>query len=421
MRQHDRAFVRAHRRRRTTLLPALASLALLLGVVRTASAHAHLLSASPKAGSTLHESPTRIRMVFSEALERTMSRVLLVGPVGRETVLVAVGEPGDARVAASASTDSASAVAPRAGDRGSAEPPVARPDSLPVQSPMRAPMSAPTRVSSAPWSGSIAGAPALPALLRGLSDGVLLASLGVLLFLVTSGSAAPHTSGVNAADSSAEPGAAALVRALAILTAALLALCALATLQVARRPSLALGFTLLAVLASGASGHAAPIDSLVAIPSKLVHLLGVAVWLGGLLWLVVMLREPAARSRREANRVSTLALVAVILVALSGVVQALLFVPDVATLMHTPYGALVLAKVAGLVPLAAFGADHRQRVLPSLRASERTPRFGSSLRTEIGVMCVVLLVGGVLAYVSPASETSSPDVPEVAGPLELPR
>ena len=189
-----------------------------------------------------------------------------------------------------------------------------------------------------------------------------------------------------------------------------LALLALWALSLARRPRLALAFAVGALVVSGASGHPAAISPLWAEPAKAVHLLAGAAWLGGLLWLLAT--RPAGPDPRaaaaftvETGRVSSVALAAAILVALSGAVQAWLFLASPGDLVRSTYGALTLAKIAGLLVLVAFGAHHRRRVLPRLAApagdASVARRFTTTLRAELAVMAVVVLLGGLLAFVPP--------------------
>jgi putative copper export protein len=169
-------------------------------------------------------------------------------------------------------------------------------------------------------------------------------------------------------------------------------------LLLARRPRLALLFATLSLAASGASGHSAAIQPMWAIPARSLHLLAGALWIGGVLHLVASLRDDAALIEREAQRVSGVALIAVLVVAASGVLQALLFLPSPSAVLGSSYGTLLLAKVAGLLLLAAFGARHRLRMVRDRRAPEE---FSFSLRAELAVMAVVTALGAVLAYVSP--------------------
>jgi putative copper export protein len=73
------------------------------------------------------------------------------------------------------------------------------------------------------------------------------------------------------------------------------------------------GAAALMVLASGALvasafiGHAAAINPLLSISSKVAHLAAGAVWLGGLLWLLILDRDREESYSREARRVSNAA------------------------------------------------------------------------------------------------------------------
>jgi putative copper export protein len=200
-----------------------------------------------------------------------------------------------------------------------------------------------------------------------------------------------------------------------------LALLSLWALVLVRRERLAVSFALAALLVSGASGHAAAIQPLLAAPAKALHLVAGAAWVGGLLWLVCLRAgpsvasltrddhssEPASLTRddntSEAKRVSSVALAAVIVVTLSGIIQTVLFLPALSDLFHSTYGAIVLAKVCGMLTLVAFGAYHRYRVLPALAHDTReAERFAVTLKRELAVFAVVVLLGGLLAYVPPS-------------------
>jgi putative copper export protein len=112
---------------------------------------------------------------------------------------------------------------------------------------------------------------------------------------------------------------------------------------------------------------------------------------------------------RDASRVSSVALAAVLLVAASGVVQGLLFLPSPLDVFRSAYGVVTLAKVAGLLVLVVFGAHHRYRVLPRLISAPETPRrFAITLRRELLVLVAVALLGGLLAYIPPPADHPSP-------------
>ena len=179
-----------------------------------------------------------------------------------------------------------------------------------------------------------------------------------------------------------------------------LALACLGTIALTRRPGLALALAVAAVLVSGATGHAAGTLPRWSIPIKALHLIAVAAWLGGVAWLA--LAALGSMSFREsASRVSRIALASVLVVGLTGVAQAALFLPGPDALMSSAYGRLVLAKAAGLAGLVAFGAYNRGRLLPALAAGAEPAALRGSTRRELALMLAVSLVAGVLAYVPP--------------------
>jgi putative copper export protein len=156
---------------------------------------------------------------------------------------------------------------------------------------------------------------------------------------------------------------------------------------------------IVALLVSGDLGHSAAIHPAVAIPTKVVHLLAGATWLGGLLW-IALADGTLPRYDDGVRRISGLALVAAIVVAASGILQMFLFLPSARSVVDSAYGLLALAKVAGLVILVLFGAYHRYRLVPRLLVGASVP-LRSSVRGELAVMLLVVLIGGVLAYVPP--------------------
>ncbi len=106
--------------------------------------------------------------------------------------------------------------------------------------------------------------------------------------------------------------------------------------------------------AAGSSGHDA------AVTGMGLHLVGAAVWLGGLLTLVFLSRTvKPARMIDLISRYSSLALLAFAVVAASGYVSATLRIGQWSDLL-TPYGLLLIAKLVALLALGVFGVMHRQ-------------------------------------------------------------
>jgi copper transport protein len=164
-------------------------------------------------------------------------------------------------------------------------------------------------------------------------------------------------------------------------------------------------------------------------PSDVLHVLAASVWVGGIACLLFAL--PAATRRLEPTdrtrlllatlaRFSPLALAAVVTIAITGVVQALIDVRTLNGLLQTTYGALVIAKVALLLVLIALGWVNRERVLPALRRlveARSTPGAAGVLarRTMRGELALMLCVFGVTA----ALISYTPPIDADAGPFSV--
>jgi copper transport protein len=201
---------------------------------------------------------------------------------------------------------------------------------------------------------------------------------------------------------------------------------------------LGLGAAYLAV--TPALGGHASIESpvWVFLPSDVLHVLAASVWVGGIAALLLAL--PSAthelpgleRSRlllATLARFSPLALGSVIVIALTGVVQAYIDVRTLEGLLHTTYGLLILVKVALLLSLIGLGFINRKRVIPALRriaGSGQSPGETGILarRTMRGELALMLCVFGVTAaligYAPPIDAASGPfSTNTTIGPAEL--
>lgn len=143
--------------------------------------------------------------------------------------------------------------------------------------------------------------------------------------------------------------------------------------------------------AAGAAGHAQAVNSL------LVHLVGAAVWLGGLITLVCVSRVvDRARLAVLVSRYSTLAFFAFIGVASSGVVSAMLRIGSVEALIGSGYGQIVLLKAAALVVLGVLGAMWRVRHIPRIAGPRGGRAFAWLMLVELAVIGVASGLAGAL-------------------------
>jgi copper transport protein len=189
------------------------------------------------------------------------------------------------------------------------------------------------------------------------------------------------------------------------------------------------------------AGHAhtqSPVALLV--PADVVHVVAMSAWLGGLIFLLAAVPaatralEPADRTRLLAatlQRFSPLALAAVIALALTGTVQALVEVRHLDALVSTAFGRAVLVKIVLLSALIALGAVNRQRVVPALRRLAATGAapggagrlLRRTLRTEVVLIVAVLAVTGALTGYAPPTAATAASGPvnttQRIGPLDL--
>lgn len=135
--------------------------------------------------------------------------------------------------------------------------------------------------------------------------------------------------------------------------------------------------------AAGASGHNQAVTALT------VHLIAVAVWLGGLLTVAVLSRTlDRPRLAVVTLRYSTLALLAFIGVASSGIVSSALRLNAPSELFTTGYGGILLAKIVALTALGTFGALQRRRFINRLSTpgTVGTRAFWMLVTLELAIM-----------------------------------
>ena len=434
------------------------------GAVR-ALFHATLLRSAPAANSHVAKPPETIRLVFSEQVVPELSHVTLVGPDAKPVILPVATDPHDVHTlvgrvgpssagryeviwhvlsadghpvggtfefTADAGTDGSVtpvAVAPTGAHTSSSTPMISGGEtaSEKTATDTSAAMSSPTETRSIPIAASV---------LRGLGLGAMMASVGLLFFAVTDRnrrnlipspmvvrlttagaillvahmlawlSDISQTGGLGdafiAAALRSTPGR---LEALRVIMAVL----ALWAVALARHAKIGLFIGAGCLVVSGAIGHPAAIHPLLTIPSKVVHLLAGAIWLGGLIWLVTVIHREDADFPAEARRVSSTALICVIAILLSGVLQTALFLNTPGDLIHSGYGRLALIKMAGLTVLIGLGAFNRFLLLPAVEDSNIRPALSRTVRQEIAIVIILIVIGGFLAYVPtpPAQQAGS--------------
>ena len=178
----------------------------------------------------------------------------------------------------------------------------------------------------------------------------------------------------------------------------------------ARRTVTRVGAGVLLVLAVAAllpvlfTGHAATTtDHDLATSSLVVHVVAAALWVGGLLAMLVCARADSYVLAAALPRFSTLALACFVLVGFSGALSAFVRLGPSAQTWVSPYGALLLAKASALVVIGWLGWEHRHRTVPAVLVGR--PR--AFLRLAGGE---VVLMAGAIGLAVALGRTPTPTV-----------
>jgi putative copper resistance protein D len=150
-----------------------------------------------------------------------------------------------------------------------------------------------------------------------------------------------------------------------------------------------------------------------------LHILPAAIWLGGLPALALFLRwlrrvdppwlEPALME--TTRRFSMLGLSCVTILLLSGAYNAWTLVGSIPPLVGTPYGKLLLVKLALLLPLLAIAAVNLRKLKPqilalgsrsAIAAKQLLGRLKRQVQAETIVGAGILLIVGFMSITPPA-------------------
>jgi len=169
------------------------------------------------------------------------------------------------------------------------------------------------------------------------------------------------------------------------------------------------GVALLALAGLAAAGHAAAVepDTLRAIIVDGVHLVAAGIWVGALPALALLLGMTSRSDGADAmpyaviaaRRFSQAALTAVIVLVVSGVATAVLYVPNIAALVGTAYGKVLLAKVGLFASLLVVAAFNRRlvRLLACGAAVESRAAMRRLARFVTVEAALALALAGVVA------------------------
>ena len=166
---------------------------------------------------------------------------------------------------------------------------------------------------------------------------------------------------------------------------------------------------------AAAAGPGLPAIEALGVAANAAHFAGIGLWLGGLAGIVAVRTffresEAAPLARIVLGRFSRMAAYAVGLVLAGGIGLSILLVGTVDALFGTPYGWVILAKIALFAPMVGLGAFNRYRLLPrTVEEPEPTQairRIVGNVRFETGIGIAVLVLAGLLTSMTPAASVA---------------
>ncbi|MCC4909476.1 cytochrome c oxidase assembly protein [Microbacterium sp. cx-59] len=159
----------------------------------------------------------------------------------------------------------------------------------------------------------------------------------------------------------------------------------------------------------GTQGHSGELaNHNIATLSLVLHIIAAAVWLGGLLLLVLI--RPVMGSTQLTGvlrRYSSIALVAFIVVAISGTVRATVSLGSLPALF-SPYGAILIVKVVALVAMGVLAAWYRLRLIGRLTADAASRSFWMLIGIELALMGIASGAAAALARTAPPTDQTPP-------------
>ena len=219
------------------------------------------------------------------------------------------------------------------------------------------------------------------------------------------------------------------------LAVVLAALAASMLITPAKKPSkrswsLVLAIGLMLCLSTSVSSHNAAAriyDPVVNFLSDWIHLVAVGAWVGGLAYLgvaVYSMNSLRTSKRRLVGgllrRFSSVAVTCVGVIGITGIYNLVLEVGSLTALFATPYGRILLVKIAIFAPMIALGAFNQFVLYNKITAPTPKPtrvnhrharwfwRFKLSIRSEMTLGVILLLVVGLLTASAPVAQTPSP-------------
>jgi copper transport protein len=167
----------------------------------------------------------------------------------------------------------------------------------------------------------------------------------------------------------------------------------------------ALGFAALAFMASGHAGAIQP--KVLLQPVILLHASAFIFWTGSLIPLLAVLR--AGQDQEVVlERFSVPVVVAVMVLAVTGVSLGVIEMGAVSELWSSAYGLVLSAKLLAVMPMLALGAYNRLALLPRVRSDARAiGRFKCSIAAEVALAIAIFGLAALWRFTPPPREMAA--------------
>lgn len=153
----------------------------------------------------------------------------------------------------------------------------------------------------------------------------------------------------------------------------------------------------LLLAAKSVNGHAMGYEPRVLTVSlDFIHLLGAAVWVGGLLLIVPAWKKNRTWIDSFLPVFSRYALISIIVLTLSGTATTLLYLPGLNYLLYSQWGKLLIAKVVFVVLVILMALGIRMAM-----KGRKEKDLRDMVRMDFGAMSIIVVLVGLLTFISP--------------------
>lgn len=158
------------------------------------------------------------------------------------------------------------------------------------------------------------------------------------------------------------------------------------------------------MLCKASIGHTAAVNNQVlAVIMDFFHLLGMALWLGNLLALVLLLPGESKKEKdnliywQTIQRFSTFAIVFVLMLLVTGIYASVQHVSSIQSLVNTPYGKVLIGKILLMLIMMGMGTYH------FFRGKFKEKKLGPSVLIEFSLGLIIIILAALLTNLPTAN------------------